>query len=548
VQMMRPIGAMPTGRHNVSSYRQHRSRPCKKRKDGAPTVSKREAKNPLQSPGHPSDNGDVFVVTNNLDTQRSQSFTYDALNRLVTGQSSATSGSKCWGETYTVDPWGNLTSITPSKCSAETLSAQSTTLNQVLGYCYDKGGNLLGTTGCPSLPYVATYTYDAENRLSAFAGITYTYDGDGKRVKKSNGTLYWGAGPLAESDLSGTMQSEYIYLNGERIARRDTSNSSVHYVYSDFLGSSSVITTSSGSLPAEQDVDYFPYGGLAYGTSSNHYLFTGKERDSESGLDNFEARYYASNRGRFMTPDWAARPTAVPYAVFGDPQSLNLYGYVRNDPVSRADLDGHAGNQACSENKLTNHPGGQGAQTATTCSQAEKDQSDGAQNQSQKQTQSNQQQTPQRGLTVGVGVAGNVDVGVVKAGAETNATLVGTASISSSGKPSVGVAASGAAVAYAGDHVAAAPKQETKPLVAGAYGGGGVTFIVANTANSKGLSGPFQTISGNVGGGQGASVALSFDHHGTFVLQLTLGPGLGVSGWAVTTNTKAGCAGGSACE
>ena len=42
-----------------------------------------------------------------------------------------------------------------------------------------------------------------------------------------------------------------------------------------------------------------------------------------------------------MTPDWAARPTGVPYAVFGDPQSLNLYGYVRNDPVTRADADGH---------------------------------------------------------------------------------------------------------------------------------------------------------------------------------------------------------------
>ncbi len=99
-----------------------------------------------------------------------------------------------------------------------------------------------------------------------------------------------------------------------------------------------------------------------------------------------------------------------------------------------------------------------------------------------------------------------------------------------------------------GELVAAAPKQETKPLVAGAYAGRGVTFVVANTANSKGLSGPFQTISGNVGGGQGASVSLSFDHNGTFVFQVTLGPGLGVSGWAVTTNTKAGCAGGSACE
>ena len=76
--------------------------------------------------------------------------------------------------------------------------------------------------------------------------------------------------------------------------------------------------------------------------------FTGKERDSESGLDDFDARYYSSSMGRFMTPDWAARPTAVPYVVFGDPQSLNLYGYVRNDPVSRADADGHDLARLCS--------------------------------------------------------------------------------------------------------------------------------------------------------------------------------------------------------
>jgi len=54
--------------------------------------------------------------------------------------------------------------------------------------------------------------------------------------------------------------------------------------------------------------------------------FTGKQRDVESSLDYFGARYYNSSMGRFLTPDWAARPTAVPYAVFGDPQSLNLYG------------------------------------------------------------------------------------------------------------------------------------------------------------------------------------------------------------------------------
>ncbi len=42
-----------------------------------------------------------------------------------------------------------------------------------------------------------------------------------------------------------------------------------------------------------------------------------------------------------MIPDWAAKATAVPYADFGNPQSLNLYSYVRNNPLSQADLDGH---------------------------------------------------------------------------------------------------------------------------------------------------------------------------------------------------------------
>jgi RHS repeat-associated protein len=72
-----------------------------------------------------------------------------------------------------------------------------------------------------------------------------------------------------------------------------------------------------------------------------HYKFMGKERDGESNLDDFGARYYSSSLGRSMTPDWSDRATAVRYAAFGDPQSLNLYGFVKNDPVSRVDADGH---------------------------------------------------------------------------------------------------------------------------------------------------------------------------------------------------------------
>jgi len=58
-------------------------------------------------------------------------------------------------------------------------------------------------------------------------------------------------------------------------------------------------------------------------------------------------RYYSSAMGRFMTPDWAAKPTAVPYASFGNPQSLNLYSYVKNNPTTVRDPDGHCGFGDC---------------------------------------------------------------------------------------------------------------------------------------------------------------------------------------------------------
>ncbi len=77
-------------------------------------------------------------------------------------------------------------------------------------------------------------------------------------------------------------------------------------------------------------------------TGANHYKFTGKELDDETGLYNYGARYYSAALGRFLTPDWSRKPVPVPYANLPDPQTLNLYAYVRNNPVSLPDLDGHA--------------------------------------------------------------------------------------------------------------------------------------------------------------------------------------------------------------
>jgi RHS repeat-associated protein len=158
---------------------------------------------------------------------------------------------------------------------------------------------------------------------------------------KSNGTIYWygaNSASLMESDLSGNGQRWYYFFNGQRVGRQLPSNE-VGFYMTDHLGN---VRFLSGCCTG-YSLDYYPFGGVITNsdTGDDRYQFTGKERDSESGLDNFGARYYGSSTGRFMTPDWAARPTAVPYAVYGDPQSLNLYTYVRNNTLNRVDLDGH---------------------------------------------------------------------------------------------------------------------------------------------------------------------------------------------------------------
>ena len=75
--------------------------------------------------------------------------------------------------------------------------------------------------------------------------------------------------------------------------------------------------------------------------SAHPSISTGKERDTESDNDYFGARYYSSRAGRFMSPDWSAKVEPVPYSKLDDPQTLNLYAYVGNNPMARVDADGH---------------------------------------------------------------------------------------------------------------------------------------------------------------------------------------------------------------
>lgn len=308
------------------------------------------------------DNGNVFQIVNGRVPGRTQNFLYDSLNRIQQVYTNANSGQSSWGETFGpaatnpgvppaipgIDAWGNLTNRSGVTGKANTESqlnaAPASFKNQLNGNCHDAAGNLLlNTSNCPQGTFTPAYTYDAENRLLTAGGVTYTYDGDGKRVKKSSGTLYWtgmGSDTLAESDLTATMQKEYIYFNGQRVARRDVPGApSTKFYFSNHLGSASVITDAVGTMSPQplEESDYYPYGGeiSVYNNDPNAYKFTGQERDPESSLDDFGARYYTSAPGRFMTPD-----DGSDQQVF-DPQSWNLYSYVRNNPLNGIDPTGH---------------------------------------------------------------------------------------------------------------------------------------------------------------------------------------------------------------
>jgi RHS repeat-associated protein len=132
----------------------------------------------------------------------------------------------------------------------------------------------------------------------------------------------------------------------------------IHMELADPLGTKRVQVDTAGLV--DETCTSLPFGNdindpeALYGTScipvsnslgteddATEHHFTGKERDAESGNDYFGARYYASTMGRFLSPDWSAKAEPVPYAKLDNPQTLNLYGYMRNNPLGGVDQDGH---------------------------------------------------------------------------------------------------------------------------------------------------------------------------------------------------------------
>ena len=245
-----------------------------------------------------------------------QIFGYDALNRLT----SASEGSTNWSRGFGYDQWGNMWVATAGgtpgvpvnpftpQSSAWINTANNRLMNSGMNVGYDTAGNLttIGLTGS-----VTTYGYDAENRMTStsLAGnsTAYFYDGEGRRVQKVTGT----ATTSYVYDAAGQLAAEYA-------TQPSPSPCSTCYLVADNLGSTRMMMDGGGLVQSLHD--YLPFGeeipATVGGRSSPLYplsslaindgvteKFTGKERDVETGLDYFGARYLSSAQGRFSSAD-----------------------------------------------------------------------------------------------------------------------------------------------------------------------------------------------------------------------------------------------------
>jgi RHS repeat-associated protein len=263
-----------------------------------------------------------------------------------------------WGLEWTYDRYGNRTQQSilsgcqsPMTCPTNSVSVDSTT-NRLTGspYTYDENGNMLHDG-------LNTLAYDAESRVVRVnsSNPMYVYDGAGLRVKKcdphctspTTTTVYIFSGSkvIAEYVNGAAVNSptrEYVYSGSQLVATHE--GTSLKFHHQDHLSRRVTSDGTSGSQTYGQKLTesgHFPYGESWYESGGTLKLkFTSYERDSESGNDFAIFRYYSSRIARFCSADPLAGSIA-------NPQSLNRFAYVMNDPVNHVDPLGLSCREVC---------------------------------------------------------------------------------------------------------------------------------------------------------------------------------------------------------
>jgi RHS repeat-associated protein len=132
---------------------------------------------------------------------------------------------------------------------------------------------------------------------------------------------------------------DYIYMGSRLLAEYQPSGSKYYYYTSDQINSTRIITDNTGSVVYSALFD--PYGGMQkqwVNTYSPSLKFSGKEREANTELDYFGARYYGHKQYRFISVD----PVINKAEALANPQLWNLYSYCRNNPVTYFDTDGRS--------------------------------------------------------------------------------------------------------------------------------------------------------------------------------------------------------------
>jgi RHS repeat-associated protein len=277
----------------------------------------------------PSGNGGkITSQTDNLSGE-TITYQYDSLNRLIQGSAST------WSQTYSYDGFGNLTNRvgTGAALGTNPTPADPAT-NRLTGASYDANGNMLSFGNA----------YDVENRLSqANSGAAqYLYDGRNKRIWQGAFTNCSGDWCLSSDQVSmfgidGKLIGTYTPSGTTSL----TFGSTAQRVYfagklirQGFTGSTNVVQDRLGSVGK-----YYPYGEDRTGAPNDQVKFATYTRDTATGNDYADQRYYAGAFGRFMTPD-PYRATSTSPSRPTDPQSWNRYAYVVGDPANRIDEKG----------------------------------------------------------------------------------------------------------------------------------------------------------------------------------------------------------------
>lgn len=266
----------------------------------------------------------VAAVGSTTDAKANLSYTYDDLDRLL-----VVDGAQ--DQRFTYDSTGSMTyNSKVGRYTFEDAShAHAVTMAGGEQIVYDDNGNRVSDGK-------QTYEWDSENRLRSVTRggkvTSYAYDSDGNRVRRSTGndkTLYFGA--LYEEH--GGHGSCYVYAGPILVCKRD--GAAKMWYHADHLGS--IRLTSDGNGHEVNRYTYSSFGSVIEesGSADNDRAFTGHTRDRAVDLTYMVARYNVAETGCFISPD-----SIVPDPA--NPQALNRYAYVYNNPISNVDPTGHA--------------------------------------------------------------------------------------------------------------------------------------------------------------------------------------------------------------